>query len=288
MNHRVLLQQTIGLTLIVLLLAGCGGTPAEPTTTPIPIPDHSILATDKRKDTPDQSSVVYTLPEMDQITLANIEYKDGLTMDIYYPLDFDFTQNLPVVIFVNGFVDEEIQKMIGCKLKDSGIYISWGQLVAASGMIAIAYETHDPDVDIHDLVNYTRANGPRLRVDKDRICLWACSDNFRTALIALTDTSAEYHDSLACAVIYYGVTPPFYAYDLSADIPLFIVKAGKDDASLNRQLDQFVEIALEANIPLEFVDYEDGIHGFDVWQDTDESREIIKQTLEFMNTHLQE
>jgi len=269
--------------IIIPLLVGCGMSE-----TPVPTPDHSILASDKRKDTPDQSFVVYTLPEMDQITLANIEYKDGLTMDAYYPLDFDFTQNLPVVIFVNGFVDEEIEKMIGCKLKDSGVYISWGQLVAASGMIAIAYETYDPDVDAHDLINYIQANESWLRIDKDRICLWSSSANLPTALIALTDTSTEYHDSLACAVIYYGVTPPVYADDLSADIPLFIVKAGTDDASLNRQLDQFIEKARAANIPLEFVDYEDGIHGFDVWQDTDESREIIKQTLEFMKTHLQE
>ena len=269
--------------IIIPLLVGCGMSD-----TPVPTPDHSILASDKRKDTPDQSSVVYTLPEMDQITLANIEYKDGLTMDIYYPLDFDFTQNLPVVIFVNGFVDEEFQKMFGSKLKDSGVYISWGQLVAASGMIAITYETHDPDVDIHDLLNYTQANGSWLRVDKDRICLWASSASPPTALIALTDTSAEYHDSLACTVIYYGIIPPVSVDDLSADIPLFIVKAGKDDAFLNIKLDKFVEKAREANIPLEFVDYEDGIHGFDVWQDTDESREIIKQTLEFMKTHLQE
>ena len=269
--------------IIIPLLVGCGMSD-----TPVPTPDHSILASDKRKDTPDQSSVVYTLPEMDQITLANIEYKEGLTMDIYYPLDFDFTQNLPVVIFVNGFVDEEFQKMFGSKLKDSGVYISWGQLVAASGMIAITYETHDPDVDIHDLLNYTQANGSWLRVDKDRICLWASSASPPTALIALTDTSAEYHDSLACTVIYYGIIPPVSVDDLSADIPLFIVKAGKDDAFLNIKLDKFVEKAREANIPLEFVDYEDGIHGFDVWQDTDESREIIKQTLEFMKTHLQE
>ena len=266
------------LIIIIPLLVGCGMSE-----TPVPTPDHSILASDMRKDSPDQNFVVYTLPEMDQITLANIEYKDGLTMDIYYPLDFDFTQNLPVVIFVNGFVDKEFEQMIGCKLKDSGVYISWGQLVATSGMIAIAYETHDPDVDAHDLINYVRANESWLRIDKDRICLWSSSASSPTALTALTDTSAEYHDSLACTVIYYGIIPPVSVDDLSADIPLFIVKAGKDDAFLNIKLDKFVEKAREASIPLEFVDYEDGIHGFDVWQDTDESREIIKQTLEFMN-----
>lgn len=39
-SHKKLLQQAMGLTLIVLLLAGCGGAPAEPTSTPtlIPVP----------------------------------------------------------------------------------------------------------------------------------------------------------------------------------------------------------------------------------------------------------
>ena len=153
---------------------------------------------------------------MDQVTLANVEYKDGLTMDVYYPPDFDFTQNLPVVIFVNGFVDDEIRQEIGCKLKDAGIHISWAQLVAASGMVA----------------------------------MWDLRERL----------------------------PP--------DTAFFIVKGGRDDTGLNPSIDRFVEKAREANISVEFVDYEDGIHGFDIWQDTDESREIVKQTVEFMKTHL--
>jgi len=36
MTGRELLQQVFGLTLIVLLLTGCGGAPAEPTATPVP------------------------------------------------------------------------------------------------------------------------------------------------------------------------------------------------------------------------------------------------------------
>ena len=282
----------VGLAIVVLLDVGCAGALAGPTATPMPPPDHSTLAADRREEIPaySQRFVVYNVPGMDQVTIANIEYKDGLTMDVYYPPDFDFTQNLPVAIFVNGFRDDWLVFEFGSKLKDMGQYISWGQLVAASGMIAIAYESNDPAVDIHDLINYTQANGPWLRVDKDRICLWACSSSSATALYALTDTSAEYRDALSCAVIYYGATSwsgiRYEEEGLSADVPLFIVKAGKDDASLNRQLDQFVEKAREANIPLEFVDYEDGVHAFDSKQDTDESREIIKKTLEFMKTHL--
>ena len=37
MNGRKLLQQTLCLTAVVLLLAGCGGTQAIPTTTPVPL-----------------------------------------------------------------------------------------------------------------------------------------------------------------------------------------------------------------------------------------------------------
>ena len=209
-------------------------------------------------------------------------------MDVYYPPDFDFTQNLPVVIFVNGFVDDEIRQEIGCKLKDAGIYISWAQLVAASGMVAIAYETEIPPSDIRGLINYTQANGSWLRVDKDRICLWASSANPQMALVALTDTSAEYRDSLVCAVFLYGDLSS--SWDLRERLPpdtaFFVVKGGRDDTGLNPSIDRFVEKAREANISVEFVEYEDGIHGFDVWQDTDESREIVKQTVEFMKTHL--
>lgn len=297
MKHRGSFLLIIGLllTVFVILLSGCGALVAEPTPTPIPTltpmptPDHSILAADMRKDSPEKSSVVYTLPEMDQITVANVAYKDVLTMDVYYPQNFSFDQNLPVVIFVNGFPDEVAAEMLGAGLKDTGIYISWGQLVAAAGMSAITYEVAEPDVDIYDLISYVQANAAQLRLDKDRICIWSSSGNTPTAVVALTDSSRAYRDSLACAVLYYGYTPPTIDPDgLSADIPWFIVKAGTDDPSLNLKLDNFIRKIRAAEVPLELVEYEDGIHGFEVWQDTDESREIIQQTIEFMKTNFQE
>lgn len=295
--QKIFHRSTIFLFVLVLSLAGCGGPPPEPaqptptpepSPTPLPTPDHSILAADMRKDSPEKSSVVYTLPGMDQVTVANIEYKDGLTMDVYYPHNFNFEKNLPMVIFVNGFPDEVVTEWFGAGLKDTGIYISWGQLVAAAGMSAITYEVNEPDVDIYDLLNYVQANAAELRLDKDRICIWSSSGNTPTAVIALTDTTKAYRDSLACTVLYYGYTPlTVDAKGLSADIPWFIVKAGTDDPSLNFKLDNLIRKIRAADVPLELVEYEEGIHGFDVEQDTDESRAIIQKSLEFMKTHLQ-
>jgi hypothetical protein len=51
MSSRRLLQQAFGLTLGVLLLAGCGGAPAEPTSTSTPIPPAST-PTPSATDTP--------------------------------------------------------------------------------------------------------------------------------------------------------------------------------------------------------------------------------------------
>lgn len=40
MTSKKLLQQTVGLTLVVLFLVGCGGAQAEPTATPVPPIQH--------------------------------------------------------------------------------------------------------------------------------------------------------------------------------------------------------------------------------------------------------
>ena len=55
-------------------------------------------------------------------------------MDIYYPSDWKSGARIPAVVFVSGYSDVGFQKMLGCKLKEMGSYISWGQLTAASGM----------------------------------------------------------------------------------------------------------------------------------------------------------
>jgi hypothetical protein len=91
--------------------------------------------------------------------------------------------------------------MIGSRLKEMGQYISWGRLTAASGLVAITYETREPTVDIHELLAYVRQNVSSLGVDENRIGIWACSGNVPMALSVLMQ---ETSDGLKCAVLYYG------------------------------------------------------------------------------------
>ena len=67
--------------------------------------------------------------------------------------------------------------------------------------------------------------------------------------------------------------------------PMFIARAGKDSALINNGIDRFVATALRLNALITAVNYADGEHGFDGYNDTDESRAIIKAALRFVQEH---
>lgn len=256
--------------------------------------------------------VVYDLPETDAIsTLKEVEYQrtkaGALTMDIYYPPDSKREDRMPVIIYVNGYPDARIQEFYGCKLKDMGQYVSWGQLTAASGILAITYTTSmEPALDIHALLQHIRLKAPTLGIDENRIGLWACSGNVPIAFSSLMNENRDY---LKCAVLCYGfmldLEKSTHVADaarqwgfanpcsgksvshLSQGIPIFIARAGKDEMShLNDTIDDFLNAALRNNLPITFVNHSEAPHAFDLMHDNETTREIIRQILAFMQFYL--
>jgi dienelactone hydrolase len=256
--------------------------------------------------------VVYQMPAEHAVTIRrDVEYRitdaGALTMDIYHPHDSKSEAMIPAVIFVSGYPDPGVQKRIGCKGKEMESYISWGQLTAASGLVAITYSTgKEPAADIHALLQYVRQNAAVLGIDENRIGLWACSGNVPNALSVMMQETLEY---LKCAVLCYGCmldldgdayiaeATKIWGFvnpcagksveDLPHDIPLFIARAGRDEMPhLNETLDRFLGKALTRNLPVTFVNYPEGPHAFDVLHDSETSREIIRQILAFMRFHL--
>jgi dienelactone hydrolase len=67
--------------------------------------------------------------------------------------------------------------------------------------------------------------------------------------------------------------------------PIFIARAGLDDATLNDGVDRFVQLALAKNLTIEVVNHATGHHGFDIEDDNERSREILRRTIEFIKTH---
>jgi acetyl esterase/lipase len=185
-------------------------------------------------------------------------------------------------------------------------YISWGKLAAASGLVAVTYTTREPETDIHILLRYLRKNAAALRIDENRIGLWSCSGNVPNALSVLMDEPGDY---LTCAVLCYGIMLDLEGDtsvaeaarrwgfvnpcagktvdDLPQNIPLFIVRAGKDETPhLNETIDRFLAQALICNLAITFANHAAAPHSFDVMDDSETSREIIGQILAFMQYHL--
>ncbi|HEX8087567.1 MAG TPA: alpha/beta hydrolase [Blastocatellia bacterium] len=257
--------------------------------------------------------VVYTIPGMDAVTVRrDVEYKvtgaGSLTMDIYYPPDLNSEARLPAVIFVAGYPDAGFQRMLGCRFKEMGSSISWGQLTAASGVAAITYTNREPATDVQALIEYVRQNAAALGIDENRIGLWACSGNVPNALSVLMRESGDY---MRCAVLCYGVmldldgatvvaeAAKAWGFvnpcagksvdDLPKNLPLFVVRAGRDEfPPVNETIDRFLVEALSRNLPITFANHAAAPHAFDLAHDSEASREIIRQILAFMQFHLDE
>jgi acetyl esterase/lipase len=149
-----------------------------------------------------------------------------------------------------------------------------------------------------------RNNADSLGVDKDRIILWAVS----AGGLFLGHPLRDAQPYIRCIVGYYpqldlqnarksapaSVTDETLReysaiYHLGKREkgvpPVFIARAGLDDADLNDGLDRFVQLALSKNLTIEVLNHATGHHGFDIEDDNDRSREILRRTIEFIKTH---
>ena len=263
--------------------------------------------------------LVYHLPGEDQVSVFKIiPFKTvadlTLHLDVYAPPDLRPTETRPAIVFVSG--DTPPEYMLG--VKDWGVYVGWGRLVAAAGFIGIPFQhrvmgdlhpTHlDALVqDVIDAIAYVRAHAAELHIDADRLCIWAGSAG---ALAGLRVALADPQPFVRCLVSYYGLfdlalyaqarelptpapevlqslAPLTYLHQHPQRIPpLLIARMEHDMPGLNVAVDAFAAVAKDVQAPVEIVNHPDGHHGFDTEDDNEQSRAIIAQTLSFMHRHL--
>ena len=256
-----------------------------------------------------KAPVVYRVPGMEAVEVHQVHYGahslGPLTMDIYYPPEPIKRNSLPAVVFVLGYSDIGFQKIFGCNLSQMESYRCWGRLTAASGMIAITYETRQPEKDIHALIQHIQNNAKSLGIDEGTLGMWSCSGNVPLALSIVMDQKLRSH--FRCAALWYGLMLDLNGKtwiaeaaskwgfanpcagrpvaDLAQDVPIFIARAGHDqNPGLNESLDQFVAEMLRLNLPVTLVNHPTGPHAFDLFDDSEASRHVIKQTLLFLRS----
>jgi acetyl esterase/lipase len=263
--------------------------------------------------------LVYHFPGEDQVpVIKNIPFKTAgdltLHLDVYTPSALRPAETRPAVLFISG--DTPPEYILGAK--DWGVYVGWGRLVAAAGLIGIPFQhramgdlqpTRLEAVvqDVADAIGYVRAHADALHVDADRLCLWMGSAG---AVAGMRVALADPQPFVRCLVSYYGLfdlalyaqarelpAPPPDLLQALAPLtylrqhpqripPLFIARMEHDIPGLNVAVDEFAAVAAAVQAPVEIVNHSDGHHGFDTEDDNEQSRTIIEQTLSFMHRHL--
>ena len=250
-----------------------------------------------------RKQVVYRIPGMDDVPVRrDVVYKTPaggpLLMDVYSPPAGASSGPAPLVVIILGYPDPQSEGRM------FGPLTSWARLIAMSGMAAAIYGTSAPAEDVHDVFAYLRGNAASLGIDRHRIGVYAGSANVPVAL-SLLMRDADF----TCAVLLNGYTFDVegstafaedsrqYGFvnataersvdDLPADVPLFVLRAGREHMpGVNAALDQFATRALARNLPLTFVNHATGPHSADIYDDTDSTRRIVGQVLDFLRLHL--
>lgn len=263
--------------------------------------------------------VVFTLPHMEQIrVVGDLLYKTAdaleLRYDVYYPHDFQAGHTRPAIIFIHGEAPPDMLK----DAKDWGQYVSWGQLAAASGLIGVTF-THrsseffskleDVARDISALLDEVLSQALGLGIDANRLGLWMASGGTPVGLSLLLRNNYAF---VRCAAVFYGrlnlapvrakipasvsnemlraYSPVSYLRQTDNPQtlpPLLIARAGRDSLrGVNESIDEFVAEALAHDLNFELHNHPAGEHGFDVLNDDDRSRTIVRRTLAFFQEHL--
>jgi hypothetical protein len=245
-----------------------------------------------------KKKIRYELPNMEEVTIhRDLPYRDGLLMNIYCPNPRP-GRRTPIVLLAFGYPDPQ------AGIRTFGPFTSWAKLIAASGMAAVIYGPNVPAEDVDAALGYVRANADRLELDADRVALLAMSGHGPVALsllmrerrlagavlhcgytmdfdgsTAVADAAAEYGFADAC----HGKS----ADDLPTNVPLLFVRAGRDKVvGLNEAFDRVITRALARNLPLTLINHASGEHGFECDEDSDMTREIVRQILAFLAFNL--
>lgn len=300
-------MKNTGLLLLMVFATLAGGDMAQPQDVKLEDPPWIKEVATQR--------IVYALPGMEKIRARkDVSYKSvgdvELKMDVYSPPNLRRGARRPAVVFIHGGA---LPPNLRTKPKEWGAYVSYGQLAAASGLVGITFNHRfygwdkksltDARNDVADAISFIRSNADRFGIDKDRLCLWGLSAGSLFLAPAIKDAPAF----VRCLVFYYAImdleplrkersaitedsvkeySPLYYLEGAGgAFAPIFVARAGRDEPDLNVGVDRFIQQALSRKATLDVSNHAEGQHGFDVLDDNDRTREIIRRTLEFIKAH---
>ena len=244
--------------------------------------------------------VFYSVPGMDSVRVEpEIVFRTVgdtiLKADIYLPAA---RGTYPVALLVSGGSVND--------WRAAAFYTSFARVLAAEGIAAVNYDkrlARDRNAvpaasdDTLRLVDYLKGSASKYALDVSRLCTWHFSAGGTVAGTMLGDKSPA-----SCVVLTYAMLSlgegdrdvrlaPHSALVQARERgdrfpPTLVVRAGRDAKPLNDSIDAFVAAALLKNAPVSLINYPSGDHGFEILNDTDETRRVIAQSIAWVKSQL--
>lgn len=270
----------------------------------------SVLCGELSAQSMREAPVVLPVPADARIEVRrDLVYKrdgdDELRMDVYLPSERALAARLPAVVFIHG---GPVPADWTDGAKATGQYASLGRLIAASGWVGVAFNHRFADAgslpvaatDVLDAIDWLRSHAAEHSVDPDRLCVWAIS----AGGLFVAPWLRQPPPFLRCLLLYYAAVepatlqrmladmPPEFVveYDAvaaiasgaAASLPILIARAGHDFEALHTATERFVTAGLTAGATIDLLNHPAGQHAFDIRNDDERSREILRRSLDFI------
>jgi acetyl esterase/lipase len=244
--------------------------------------------------------VFYSVPGTDAVRVErDIVFRTAgqtpLKADIYLPAA---RGTYPVVLLVSGGAVND--------WRTAAFYTSFARVLAAEGVAAVNYDKRlardrqsaaAASEDSLALVDYLKSHAADYGLDTSRLCTWHFSAGGTVAGTMLGERSPASCVVLTYAILSFGKgdeDPQLAPHSALVQVrqrggsipPTLIVRAGRDAKPLNDSIDAFVAAALASNALVALINYPAGDHGFEVLNDTDETRRVIGQSIAWLKSRL--
>lgn len=231
--------------------------------------------------------VVYDVPGTRDVELrTNVPYGTSagrtLRVDIYRPAGMRADERRPAVVFINAVGDIPGSER---GVKDWEIYRSWPRLVAAHGLIGVSMDADPVNIDgsLRSVFAFLARDGAQHGIDSARLGVYAASANATGASRLLLNDSAP--AGVKAAVLYYGGVPQ--EVTLRTDLPVLFLVAESDAPRLGEPLGALWGRVVEARAPWTLTYASRMPHAFDAFEDSDEARRLVQQTIAFWKSWLE-
>jgi dienelactone hydrolase len=218
---------------------------------------------------------VYPIADAGSVTAKqDVKYGSAggetLAMDVYRPTH-PTASRLPAIVFFNRARGEN---------RHYYFYSGWAERAAASGLVAILPDLGDETAprDFGILLTYLTEHAAELGIQSDAIAVYAGSSNVGTALPVV---EASNERRVRSAVMVYGTAP---ITEFRRDLPILFVRAGLDRPDVNRRITELASLGISQNAPVTLLNHSTGHHGFEIFDDTDATRQVIDRIIEFVKT----